>query len=403
MIRATPGRGSAARPDAIRRHNLALILGHVHRDGFLTRAELTQRLGVSRSTIAALVADLVELGLVTESVPTGGDRVGRPSHVVGPREDGPYVVAVDVDVTHVTSAAIALGGLVLARFTVPTGPDPVSPEHVADLVASSVAELHRLLGRPGSGVGVSVPGTVDKHTRTVGVAPNLGWHEARLGDLLAGRLGASVPIAVGNDADLALLAELSRGSARGCRDAVCLIGRTGVGAGVLVNGQPVTGRDGRAGEVGHNVVSPDGPSCHCGKRGCLETMIGDEALLRLAARGDLEPTEENVAALLDDARAGDETVLAAVRTIAGWLGQALGNLVNTLNPQRVILGGSLSGVLELARVDVEKALEHYAFDPGHPVELVLPQLGADSALLGAAELAFADLLDDPFAGQPASA
>ena len=402
MIRATPGRGSAARPDAIRRHNLALILGHVHRDGFLTRAELTQRLGVSRSTIGALVADLIELGLVEESVPTGGDRVGRPSHVVGPREDGPYVVAVDVDVTHVTSAAIALGGLALSRFTVPTGPDPVSPEHVADLVASSVDELHRLLGRPGSGVGVSVPGTVDKHTGTVGVAPNLGWHEARLGDLLAARLGPGVPIAVGNDADLSLLAELSRGSARGCRDAVCLIGRIGVGAGVLVNGQPVTGRDGRAGEVGHNVVSPDGPPCHCGKHGCLETMIGDEALLRLAGR-DVEPTEQNVAALLDDARAGDQTALSAVRSIAGWLGQALGTLVNTLNPQRVILGGSLSGVLELARVDVEKALEHYAFDPGHPVELVLPQLGADSALLGAAELAFADLLDDPFVGQQASA
>ena len=402
MIRATPGRGSAARPDAIRRHNLALILGHVHRDGFLTRAELTQRLGVSRSTIGALVADLIDLGLVAESVPTGGDRVGRPSHVVGPREDGPYVVAVDVDVTHVTSAAIAIGGLVLSRFTVPTGPDPVGPEHVADLVASSVDELRRLLGRPGSGVGVSVPGTVDKNTRTVGVAPNLGWHEARLGDLLAARLGDGVPIAVGNDADLSLLAELSRGSARGCRDAVYLIGRIGVGAGLLVNGQPVTGRDGRAGEVGHNVVSEDGPPCHCGKHGCLETMIGDEALLRLAGR-NLAPTEENVAGLFDDARAGDETVLAAVRTIAGWLGQALGNLVNTLNPQRVILGGSLSGVLELARVEVEKALEHYAFDPGHPVELVLPRLGADSALLGAAELAFADLLDDPFVGQIASA
>ena len=398
MIRATPGRGSAARPDAIRRHNLALILGHVHRDGFLTRAELTQRLGVSRSTIGALVADLIDLGLVAESVPTGGARVGRPSHVVGPREDGPYVVAVDVDVTHVTSAAIAIGGLVLSRFTVPTGPDPVGPEHVADLVTSSVDELGRLLGRPGSGVGVSVPGTVDKNTRTVGVAPNLGWQEARLGDLLAARLGDGVPIAVGNDADLSLLAELSRGSARGCRDAVYLIGRIGVGAGLLVNGQPVTGRDGRAGEVGHNVVSEDGPPCHCGKHGCLETMIGDEALLRLTGR-NLAPTEENVAGLFEDARAGDETVLAAVRTIAGWLGLALGNLVNTLNPQRVILGGSLSGVLELARVEVEKALEHYAFDPGHPVELVLPRLGADSALLGAAELAFADLLDDPFVGQ----
>jgi len=89
----------AARPDAIRRHNLALILGHVHRDGALTRAELTQRLGVSRSTVGALVADLIELKLVEESVPSGGEGVGRPSHVVGPHPHGPYVLAIDVNVT----------------------------------------------------------------------------------------------------------------------------------------------------------------------------------------------------------------------------------------------------------------------------------------------------------------
>ena len=80
---------SAARPDAIRRHNLALILGLVHRDGELTRAQLTQRLGVSRSTVGALVADLTRLGLVEERVPNGGDRVGRPSYVVGPTRPGP--------------------------------------------------------------------------------------------------------------------------------------------------------------------------------------------------------------------------------------------------------------------------------------------------------------------------
>src|ERR1700761_1914821 len=83
----------AARPDAMRRHNLALILAQVHRDGALTRAELTSRLGLSRSTIGALVTALVDLGLVQESVPSGGTRAGRPSHVVGPHADGPFVVA----------------------------------------------------------------------------------------------------------------------------------------------------------------------------------------------------------------------------------------------------------------------------------------------------------------------
>lgn len=388
----------AARPDGIRRHNLALILRHVHRDGALTRAELTQRLGVSRSTVGALVSDLASLGLVEESVPSGGARVGRPSHVVGPHLAGPFVVGVDVDVTHVASASVCIGGVVLERRSIPTGPP--SPEEAADLVADAVAGLGRDSGRRVLGVGVSVPGTIVKRTRTVGVAPNLEWRDVPLGDLLSERFGPDLPVAVGNDADLSLLAELSRGTARGCDDVVYLIGRTGVGAGIIVNGAPLLGRDGRPGELGHNVVDSNGPECHCGKRGCLETFIGDAALLRLAGR-DVPLTDENVAAVFVDAQHGDAGALEAVRTVARWLGQALGSLVNTLNPQRVILGGSLSRVLEIARPEIEHALALYAFDPGHPVELAQPRFGVDSALLGAAELAFAELLDDPFHGAAA--
>jgi len=241
-----------------------------------------------------------------------------------------------------------------------------------------------------------VPGTVDRRTKTVGVAPNLRWRDIPLGDLLNQRTAAQLPISIGNDADLSVLAELRRGSARGLSDVVYLIGRTGIGAGVIVNGAPVRGRDGRAGEVGHNVIDKHGPPCHCGKNGCLETFIGDAALLALAGRSG-EPTEEQVAAVFADARNGDERALAAIRTLADSVGQAIGNLVNTLNPQRVILGGSLSGVLELARVEVAAALGQYAFDAGHPVELCPPDFGDDSALLGAAELALTDLLADPVA------
>jgi predicted NBD/HSP70 family sugar kinase len=391
---------AAARPDAIRRHNLAVILGHVHQDGSLTRAELTSRLGVSRSTVGALVSDLTALGLVEESVPTGGDRVGRPSHVVGPHSTGPVVVAIDVDVRHITCATVGIGGIVLDRRTQETGPAPVTPEQVSDLVAAAVENLERSSKRTVLGVGVSVPGTVEKRTRTVGIAPNLRWRDVPLGDLLSERLGPRLPVTVGNDADLSVLAELSRGTARGCDDVVYLIGRIGVGAGIVVNGAPLQGRDGRAGEVGHNVVDSAGPQCHCGKHGCLETYIGDAALLRLAGR-KAAPSEESVAAVFEAACGGDRRCLAAVRVVAGWVGQAIGNLVNTLNPQRVILGGSLSSVLEVARPEIELALQQYAFDPGHPVELTLPRFGVDSALLGAAELAFAALLEDPFSAQAA--
>jgi predicted NBD/HSP70 family sugar kinase len=394
----------AARPDAMRRHNLALILAQVHRDGALTRAELTARLGLSRSTIGALVADLVELGLVQESVPSGGTRAGRPSHVVGPHPDGPYVVAVDVDVTHMVSAAVGLGGGLLARHVVEFD-DPPQPELVARRIVESVAELARsahLSGQPVC-IGVSVPGTVDRYSGTVGFAPNLGWRDAAFGTMLAELASPHVPVVVGNDADLAVLAEHSRGTARGRDDVVFLMGRIGVGAGIIVNGAPLRGYHGHAGEIGHNVVDSSGPSCHCGKHGCLETFVGDHALVSLAGRADVHAERASVA-VIADARNGDDRALSAVRTVARSLGQVLGGLVNSLNPEVILLGGTFADVLELAGAEVEAALAEHVFNgPGEQVVLRRPGLGTDSALIGAAEIAFAQLIADPLGGRALAA
>ena len=387
----------AARPDAIRRHNLALVLDHIHRDGALTRAELTQRLEVSRSTMGALVGDLIELGVVAEVVPVGGSGVGRPSHVVGPHESGPYVVAVDVDVTQVTTAAVGIGGAVLARRVVHIDDDGTQPEKVADVVVASLREVSDATGRSlaPAGIGVSVPGTIDRYTGQVAVAPNLEWHDVAFGRILADSVPAPSRITVANDADLAALAEHRRGVTRGIDEFVFLLGRIGVGAGIITNGKALRGRDGYAGEIGHNVVDANGPACHCGKHGCVETYIGEGALLRLAGRPQ-PPTDEATAAVFADARRNDQAALLAVRGVAQALGRAIAALVNTVNPQCVILGGYLSDLLDLARHEVEYALREYALDaPGQHVQLMQPSFGADAALLGAAELAFADLLADP--------
>jgi predicted NBD/HSP70 family sugar kinase len=216
-----------------------------------------------------------------------------------------------------------------------------------------------------------------------------------LGDLLRDVVPEDAPVVIGNDADLAVLAEHQRGNARDCDDVVFLIGRIGVGAGIIINGIPVHGRDGHAGEIGHNVLDPGGPLCHCGKRGCIETFLGESALLELAGRRPPR-TDAKVAALFEDARNGDDRALGAITAIAEPLGRAIANLLNTLNPERVVLGGSLGDVLELARPEVEAAVERYAFGLSQPcVELVLPAFGTDSALLGAGEVAFTALLADP--------
>jgi predicted NBD/HSP70 family sugar kinase len=213
--------------------------------------------------------------------------------------------------------------------------------------------------------------------------------------MIADALPGDVPVFVGNDADLAVLAEHQRGNARDCDDVVFLMGRIGVGAGILIGGVPVHGRDGHAGEIGHNVLDPSGPLCHCGKRGCIETFLGENTLLELAGR-DLPRTDAKVAALFKDAREGEAGALRAIEAAAEPLGRAIANLLNMLNPERVLLGGSMGEVLELARPEVEAAVARYTFGEVSPADLLaLPAFGTDSALLGAGEVAFTDLLADP--------
>jgi predicted NBD/HSP70 family sugar kinase len=387
-----------SRPDDIRRHNLGLVLREVHRDGPLSRAELTQRLALSRSTIGALVGDLCELRLVEESVPVGGDRAGRPSHVVAPRPDGPYAIAVDVEVDRLAIAAVSLGGGVAWRHGRVLDRRCRSTRAVAQAVADAVGQVVAAL--PASswpiGVGISVPGTVRTGSGFVEDAPNLGWHNEPLGPLVA-RLIPHLPVVLGNDADMGVLAEHLRGAARGATDVLYLTGKVGVGAGILVNGQPLRGAGGLAGEIGHTVIDQDGPPCHCGGRGCVEGLIGEEALLRLTGRSG-PPDPDAVAAVLADARAGDPAARAGLERVARGLGQVLANLVNLLNPQVVVLGGALAEVFRAARLDVLTALDAQAMTAARAmVDIRVSALGGDSSLLGAAELTFQGLLVDPLA------
>jgi predicted NBD/HSP70 family sugar kinase len=400
-----PGRVGAdvpARPDAVRRHNLARLLAEVHLDGELSRAELTARLGLNRSTIGTLVGELVNLGLLEGSAPDVAARsdlsAGRPSHRVRPRADGPFVLAVDIEVDRVAVAAVGIGGVVLRRDDRATRSR--RPAAVAKAVARGIERV--VSSTPGFpvGIGVSVPGSVDRETGAVTLAPNLEWFDVEFAALLRDDLVSPVlsqlPISVGNDANLGAVSEQLRGRGRGHQDLVFLLGRIGVGAGIIADTHLLAGSAGAAGEVGHLSLAADGPRCHCGSRGCAEVYIGDAALLAAAGRpGD--PVRTAVDAVLDDAAAGVPDALEAVRTVGRHLGRTIAALLNLVNPSVVIAGGTLARVVEVAGDETREELERYAFGrAGAQVQLgpAFAEVG-DACLLGAAELAFTALLRDP--------
>lgn len=385
--------GSGTNQEAVRRHNLGAVLAHLHHEGQLSRADLTLRLGLNRSTIGALVGELVSLGAVLETVPvTGrGSGAGRPSLDVRPSPQSTVVVAVDVGVDGLRSALVGLGGEVLARAAAPT-PGSGRPDHVA----SAVLDIARQVvvdvpdGAALLGLGVSVPGVVREGDGVIRFAPNLSWVDVPFADLLRTRTDAALGLVVGNNADLGALAEHTRGVAVGCDDMIFLSSDAGVGGGVIVGGQPLQGFGGYAGEVGHLVVNPRGRTCRCGSTGCWETEIGTPAIAA-ALRLDVSDVESVVTRLAGVSRPGP-----ALRKVGRYLGLGLGSLVNMFNPEVVVLGGVLRNLYPVVRQDVDRALASTALQaPREQVRVVLPALGADSVLIGAAERVFDAVLADP--------
>ncbi len=399
-VDAAPRRtGTGTNQEAVRRHNLATLLRQVHLGGTTTRAELTASMGLNRSTIGGLVAELTSLGLLDAgSAPVELARgAGRPSAQVSLAADGAYVIAVDISVQQAVVARVGLGGVVheRARGAVDAADEPWrTGTMIAGLVRRVV--LAAPPGAPLLGIGIAIPGLVRRSDGLVRLAPNLGWVDVSPGSIILAALGLDVPVALANDADLGALAEHGRGVGVGIDDLIFISGNVGVGAGVVAGGHRLEGAGGYAGEIGHVVLAPDGRSCHCGNRGCWETEVGAHAI---AAAIGCPP---DAVASLDDVLAGFGTPTPALHAIGRRLGEGLSGVVNTFNPRIVVLGGYLANLYRLVPEDVHAGVASALPAPLESVELALPGLGSDSVLLGAAEMALAPLLDDPVAGLQAA-
>jgi predicted NBD/HSP70 family sugar kinase len=386
--------------EEIRRQNLGALLRQVHVRGALSRAELTSSLGLNRSTIGALTSDLVAAGLVREELPSGHGRAGRPSLVVRPETTKVFVYAFAIGVDRLVAARIGLGGVILDRRETIRARGELSPEAIVDPLASFVSQMQR--ATPADAVclasGVAVSGMVRRADGMVRLGPHIGWVDEPLGAALGGIVPEHTPMAIGNAADLAALAEHTRGAATDSENVIYLHGDVGVGGGIIAGGRPVAGHGGYGGEVGHIVVNPTGRPCSCGSRGCWETEIGEHAMLRAADR--VGTGREGILAVVDAAQRGDAQAQAAVRQVGEWLGFGVANLVNIFNPDTVLFGGTLRDVYLAGAAQVRSRVNRNALPACREhLRLRTPELGDDAPLIGAAELAFQGVLADPLGSE----
>jgi predicted NBD/HSP70 family sugar kinase len=385
------------RSESAHRANLSAIVRGLHEHGPKSRSQLVAATGLTRSAIRTLVGELSAAGLATEDLPVRLGTPGRPSPLVRLVPSGAVVLALEILVDSIAAAIVGLGGETKDRIRIDRPRRHLSVDDVVADLAGLARELRARNDGPIIGIGVAVAGVVRHGDGLVSMAPNLGWVDVPLGARLARGLAVAVPIVVSNDADAGIVAEHRRGAAVGVDDAIYVSGEVGVGGGVIVGGRPLIGSSGFAGEIGHMTVNPVGAACRCGGVGCWETEIGEGVLLARAGYA-ADAGRAGVDRVLRDAGDGSPAALAALDHVGRWLGIGIGGLVNVLNPRVIVLGGLHARIYPLVRDAVEAQLAAHSLPASRAqVRIVPAMLGADAPLIGAAELAFEPLLEDPAA------
>jgi predicted NBD/HSP70 family sugar kinase len=386
---------------AIRAQHSRLILNLLWKEREISRAELARRTSLSRSTVSAIVTDLLGTGLVKEER-TGSSSGGRRPIMLGFQDESSFIVGIELGATHVSCVLTDLRCNVRASWSAPA---PVRDEPEVALkkmtmAVHSVLEADDVQQSQVLGVGVAVPSPVDRE-RPGELLPLVlpKW----AGYNIASHLQRSFkrPVFVDNDANLGALAELWWGAGSSARDLAYIKVATGIGAGLIIDGRIFRGSGGIAGEIGHTSIDPSGPQCICGLKGCLTTFIGTPALLarakdQLRAGGSDRPPPASIDELVNAALDGDSMSVELIHYASDKLGVGVANMLNLLNPKTVILGGGIARAGDLVLDTVNKTIRGLSLPAAiSNTEIRTTGLNEWGIAVGAATLVLQSALDRP--------
>jgi predicted NBD/HSP70 family sugar kinase len=389
---------------------LGPALSLIHAGRAPTRSALTAGLGVTRATAGAVAAELQALGLIrVDSAPGGpADAPGRPSHRITVDPGGPVAVGAQIHPDGFGVALVSLDGRVVDQMATTRNVPSDDPEQTTWRVAAAGARLLRRTGRRCVGAGLAVPSAVAQPAGTAVSPLYVGWptgtpiwdiftrQVARTG--ITGPAGAPVACWTDNDINLAALAEHRHGAGQGAGHLlVVATGHRGVGGALVVGGALYTGSTGLGMEAGHVSVDPAGRPCRCGSRGCLDVETDALSFMDAAGRvpGRQNAVLEQAIGILRHEYAADPAVRTAAAGLIDRLGLGLAGLVNVLNPDRILLGGLHRYLLEADPARLRTAVgERSPWGRGAGVPLLACVLD-EASLIGAAELAWQPVLDNP--------
>lgn len=309
-------------------------------------------------------------------------------------------IGIDIGGTGIQTGIVNEKGNLLAKGSIVTRTDLPFDEQVRQMAECALETLERsghTLDDLAS-VGVGVPGIVDPRTGIVPFCTNLGWRNVPLNEAFTQYINK--PVFIDNDATVAALAESVAGVSAGSHSSVMLTLGTGVGAGIVLGGKVWSGFHGVGSELGHTIMELDGEPCSCGSRGCLERYTSATAVIRMAKEAlvqhpdslimslcDGDTSKINAKLVFDAAREGDEQGMKIFRRYANYLGQAIANVINFLDPEIVVLGGGVSKAGSFLLDAVKKEVPRYLLYKTMPYSRIeLARLGPDAGMIGAAML-----------------
>lgn len=378
----------------LKAYNETSILDLIRVEKRLSRADISKLTGLSPTAAGAIVSSLIDKGYICETG-IGESSGGRKPVLLELRQDSYYSIGMDVDVGSILFILMDITGKVVHKKTsvlsenTPEAAVLAAIDGIKDILRKYSIKEERLLG-----VGLSVPGMVDAVTHRIVLAPNLGWEDVDFGGILKER--TSLPVYIENEAMASAICENWIGACRNDSDFVCVNIKSGIGAGIFTGGKPYRGAGGSAGEVGHIVVDENGPKCGCGNYGCLETFASTGRIVEKARRmirqgfvpgfsGVDQAEDLRLDDIADAARTGDEAAMGLLNEAARYLGIALSNLVNTLNPSKIVLGKDFTVYGDLVMETLRSVIDRKALKrPAAGVEILVSEIGERTSTLGAA-------------------
>jgi len=377
----------------VQKINRSIVLNVIRDKGPLSRADVSRRTKLTRSTVSSIVSYLTKKNLVRETG-LSSSGVGRRGILLELNPKAYYIVGIDLGTLNTIAAVVDLEGKIVERVEHPTNGE----KNRDDVIERVKAAIHEVISASNlnlqkiAGIGLAVPGLVDSKKGMILFIPNFGWKDTPLREILEEEF--HTPIFIDNNANAMALSEAQFGIGRGVKN---------------INREIYRGETECTGEIGHTTVDYNGPKCSCGNNGCLEVMAAGPAIARRAVKAIREGRKTVITELVEDnlnqitaavvaraANQGDRLAREIMEKTGEYLGTGIANIINLFNPQMVIIGGGVAQAGNLIFDPLKRIMKKRAFSvPAKVVKIATPSLGRDCTVIGAASLVLKEIFKSP--------